>query len=212
MQLAALPQPPAAFCCAGSLQVSFYSKSRTHMNPFRTHDTDVVFAKRGGVAPPQPTTFFLFFFTPCKLAAKNIAPSHPTGSLLANREFRPLQPPRFFKLCKIASSAILPAKAERIWTPSQSVIKTLCLQMGRPAPLFFFTPCRLAFKSILPSTKPCLKHILLTELSKAITLAFCLNYTSEDPNSNKPIKMLREFRTNTQTRNDNTLYRTETTV
>ena len=35
---------------------------------------------------------------------------------------------------------------------------------------------------------------------------------AKTPNSNKPIKMLREFRTTHQTRNDNTLYRTETTV
>ena len=35
---------------------------------------------------------------------------------------------------------------------------------------------------------------------------------AKTPNSNKPIKMLREFRTRQQTRNDNTLYRTETTA
>ena len=40
------------------------------------------------------------------------------------------QPPRFFKLCKKTSSIILPAKTEPIWTGSEPVIKTLCLQMG----------------------------------------------------------------------------------
>ena len=48
-------------------------------------------------------------------------------------------------------------------------------------------------------------RILSIELVKPITPA-------KTPNSNKPIKMLREFRTTHQTRNDNTLYRTETTV
>ena len=46
-----------------------------------------------------------------------------------------------FKLSKVASSIILPAKTEPIWTLSEPVIKTLCLQMGGgpapPTPRFF---------------------------------------------------------------------------
>ena len=41
---------------------------------------------------------------------------------------------------------------------SEPVIKTLCLQMGGGAappqtPRFLFTPCRLALKNIVPSTR-----------------------------------------------------------
>ena len=40
----------------------------------------------------------------------------------------------FIELSKVASSIILPAKTEPIWTLSEPVIKTLCLQMGGAHP------------------------------------------------------------------------------
>ena len=63
----------------------------------------------------------------------------------------------FFELSKVASSIILPAKTEPIWTLSEPVITTLCLQMGGlrpplppPPPRFLFRLCRLVFKNITP--------------------------------------------------------------
>ena len=46
------------------------------------------------------------------------------------------QPPHFFDLYKTTSSIILSAKTEAIWTLSEPVIKTSCVQMGglRPPP------------------------------------------------------------------------------
>ena len=73
---------------------------------------------------------------------------------------RPPQPPHFFKLYKATSSIMLPQpKPEPIWPFSERVIKTSCVQTGGAATRrFSFTPCRFAFKNIVPSTRNCFKN------------------------------------------------------
>ena len=69
----------------------------------------------------------------------------------------------FIKLRKVASSIILPAKTEPIWTLSEPVIKTLCLQMGGgcdPPPT---PPC---FQEHPTMNKTCIKQETVLELFK----------------------------------------------
>ena len=154
----ALPNPPRFFCLH---RAGFPSRTLHHQQdllrahncyrPVQIPSLRSLFANGGAAAPPTPglakTEAIWTFFTP------------HAGSLFANGGLRLPQPPRFFKLCKKTSSIILPAKTEPIWTLSEPVIKTLCLQMGGaglrppPSPRFLFTPCRLAFKNIAPSAR-----------------------------------------------------------
>ena len=124
------------------------------MDPFRTHDKEVVFASGGGGLRPGFTrTTVIELFNPIMLAVH-----------LRTAGLRPPQPPHFFKLYKATPSIILPAKTEPIWPLSERVIKTSCEQMGGGAapaapppppisPAFLFTPCRFAFKNVVPSTR-----------------------------------------------------------
>ena len=70
-----------------------------------------------------------------------------------------------FKLSKVASSIILPAQAEPIWTLSEPVIKTLCLQMGGcPNPLAFFPAVQAWIQEHHTMNKTCTKHRIVLEL------------------------------------------------
>ena len=82
----------------------------------------------------------------------------------------------FFQLSKVASSIILPAKTEPIWTLTEPVTKTLCLQMGggglRPPPTPL--PPRLSFQAVQACVqehhtmnKTCTKHKTVLELFTA---------------------------------------------
>ena len=85
-----------------------------------------VYLQTGGLPSPNPG------------ASKNRSHMdllHPhAGSLFANGGATSPPTPRFFKLCKKTSSIILPARPEPIWTGSEPVLKTLCLQTGLPPP------------------------------------------------------------------------------
>ena len=75
--------------------------------------------------------------------------------------------PGFFKLGKVASSIILPAKTEPIWTLSEPVIKTLCLQMGGcppPQPPLSFQAVQACCQAHRTMNKTSIKHKTVLEL------------------------------------------------
>ena len=129
--------------------------------------------KMGGAAPPQsPLSFYavqacfqkhrtinttcftsiivLELFKPIMLAVH-----------LQKGGLRPPQPSHFFKLYKATASIILLAKTEPIWPFSRTRDKDVVCANWREAappppptpPAFLFTPCRVAFKNIVPSTR-----------------------------------------------------------
>ena len=70
---------------------------------------------------------------------------------------------RLIKLSKVASSIILPAKTEPIWTLPEPVIKTLCLQMGgggfaSPNPPLSFQAVQACCQEHRTMNKTCIKH------------------------------------------------------
>ena len=120
--------------CARSLQVSSYQQKQ---NPSRPVKKKVVFASGGGLRapPPPPPNPPAFFVSRAGLLSRTphlqqeLRQTNHTGILFANEALRLPPPQSFYKLCKIASSIILPAKTEHKNT-SGPVIKTLCLQVG----------------------------------------------------------------------------------
>ena len=128
------PTNPHVFCLhrAGFLSRTLHHQQdllREHncYRPVQIPSCRHSICKRGGCLPPNPG------------ASKNRSHMdllHPAcrQSICKWGGLRLPQPPRFFKLCKKTSSIILPAKTEPIWSGSEPVIKTLCLQMAEAAP------------------------------------------------------------------------------
>ena len=132
--------------------------------------------KWGGAAPPQSPQLSFYAAQACFQKHRTINTACFTSITvlelfkpimlavhLQTGGLRPPQPPHFFKLYKATASIILSAKTEPIWPLSEPVIKTSCVQMGGRgwaappptpnSPAFLFTPCRFAFKNIVPSTR-----------------------------------------------------------
>ena len=167
------PQPPCFFqAVQGHIKYHPASQNRTHMDPESLSEpmTKRLCLQMGGSAPNQPLSDYAV--QPCFQEHHTISKTGFTRTTvielsnpimlavhLRTAGLRPPQPPHFLKLYKATASIILPAKTEPIWPLSERVIKTSCVQMGAGcapppnSPAFLFTPCRFAFKNIVPSTR-----------------------------------------------------------
>ena len=131
---------------------------------FKYHRAGSLFANGGAAFPPTPGL--------AKTEATWTFSTPHAGSLFANGGATSPPTPRFFKLCKKTSSIILPAKPEPIWTGSEPVLKTLCLQTGGggpappPTPLLSFYAVPACFQEHRTMNKNWFKHIEVIDLFK----------------------------------------------
>ena len=120
------PQPPHFFKLYYKATASIILSATTEpIWPLseRVIKTSCVQMGGGGLRPLPQLPRFCFYAV--QICFKNIVPSTRTVSKIHQGATSPPPLSRFLNLCKIASSIILPAKTEPIWTLSEPVIKKI---------------------------------------------------------------------------------------